>query len=107
MRSWRCRGVINEHVADEKAAGKNLINAETPPASPECASVLPGDVGNDWVQLCARFRRRPPPGSPTGLLGRFQGCRVWASSRYAGAAHIFCVRSIDNYIICIVVPLDT
>ena len=104
--STRC-GMNKDNSKPPHAAGNKLINAEMLLASPECASALPGDVGNDWVQLCARFRQRPPPGSPTGLLGRFQGCRVWASSRYAGTARIFCTCSIDNYIICIVVPLDT
>ena len=28
-------------------------NAKTPPALPECASALPGNVGDNWVQLCA------------------------------------------------------
>ena len=103
--STRC-GMGKDDPKTPHATRNESINAETPAASPECASALPGDVGDDWVQLCAQFRRRPPPGSPTGLLGRFQGCRVWASSRYAGAARIFCVRSVDDYIICIIVPLD-
>ena len=45
------------------AAGIQQGNAKTPPASPECASALPGDVGDDRARLCARFRRRPPLGS--------------------------------------------
>ena len=95
--SARC-GMNKDDPQPPHATGNKLINAEMPPALPECASALPGDVGDDWVQLCTRFRQHPPPGSPTGLLGRFQGCRVWASSRYAGAAHIFCTRSVDDYI---------
>ena len=39
-------------------------NTKMPPASSESTLALPGDVGDDQAQLCARFRRRPPPGSP-------------------------------------------
>jgi hypothetical protein len=56
-------------------------NTKTPPASPECASALPGD---DRALLCARFRRRPPPGSPIGLPGKFQRCRSRGMGRYTG-----------------------
>jgi hypothetical protein len=82
-------------------------NAKTPPASPECASALPGDVSADRAHICARFRRRQPPGSPMGLPGRFQVCRMKESGRYTGAARIFCARSVGNYIICIVEYLGT
>jgi len=43
---------------DTGGTGKNRGgNAKTPLASPECASVLPGDVGSDWVHNCTLFRR--------------------------------------------------
>ena len=38
----------------------------------------------DRAQLCARFRRRRPPGSPMGLPGKFQSHRLMAVSRYTG-----------------------
>ena len=82
-------------------------NVKTLPASSECASALPGDVSNDRVRLCARFRWRPPPGSPMGLHGEFQGCRNGGNGGYTSAARTFCARSAGYYIICIVVLVYT
>jgi len=56
------------------------------PVSPKCASVLPGNVSDDRAQLCAQFRRCPPPGSPMGLPGKFQGRRMGGNGRYTGSA---------------------
>jgi len=81
--------------------------AKTPPASPERASALPGDIGDDRAYKCARFRRRSFPWSPIGLHGEFQGCRARTSGRYTGAARVFCARSVGNYIICTVIVLYT
>ena len=43
------------------STGIHPKSAKTPPALPGCASALPGDVGDDPVQLCACFRWHPPP----------------------------------------------
>ena len=43
-----------------------------------------GDVGDDRVRICTRFRRRRPPGSPLGLPGRFHGAGGTASAKTPG-----------------------
>jgi hypothetical protein len=63
------RGTNQDHPNATTTQGFRRKAAKTPPASPERASALPGDVGEDWAQLCAQFRRRLPPGSPMGLPG--------------------------------------
>ena len=65
-------GTNKYHPNATSTAGFRRKNAKTPPASPECASVLPGDVGDDRVHICTRFRWCPPPGSPMGLPASFK-----------------------------------
>jgi len=100
-------GAGGDNPRGPHAAGSWLKSATTPPASPERASALPGDVGNDWAHICARFQRRRPPGSPMGHPGEFQGSRRRRSGRNTGAARIFCARSVGNSFICIVIVLYT
>ena len=57
-------GTHQDHPQPPHAAEKRPKNTQTPPASPKSASALSGDVGDNRAQFCARFRRRPPPGSP-------------------------------------------
>jgi hypothetical protein len=45
--------------------------------------------------------------SPMGLPTEFQAAARGPSGRYTGAARIFCVRSIGNYFISIVIVLYT
>jgi hypothetical protein len=57
------------------------IKGKTMLTSPGSASVLPGDIGNDWVQICTRYRWRPPPGSPLRLPGELQVSGGMGSAR--------------------------
>jgi len=89
------------------STGIHPKNTKTPPASPGCASALPGDVGDDQARLCTCFRWCPPPGSPMGLPGRFCDCSSRGTSGYTSAARVFCARSIGYYILCVLAPLYT
>ena len=55
--------------------------ARTTPASPDRASALPGDIGNDRASIYARSRQRRCPGSPLGLPGKFQASRGTGSAK--------------------------
>ena len=46
---------------------------------------LPGDVSNDWVQLCTWSWLRAPPGSPWGLPETFQLHRTRGKEGYTSA----------------------
>ena len=48
-------GTNKDHPPPLHAAETRRKNAKTPPASPEYASALPGDVGDNQVQLCTQF----------------------------------------------------
>jgi hypothetical protein len=48
-------GMDRDNPRGPHAAGSRPKSAKTPPASPECASALPGDVSNDRAHICARF----------------------------------------------------
>ena len=85
----------------------NPPHCRKPTKKCQSASALPGDAGNNQAQLCTWFQWHPPPGSPMGLPGKFQGCRNGANSRYTSVAYTFCVHSATYYIICIVVLLYT
>ena len=72
---------------------------KTLPASPEHASALPGDIGDDWAHICIQFRQHPLPGSPRDSLRSFQVLVTWLVSApptgaderqigYVGAADI-------------------
>ena len=82
-------GTNSEDPNATHATGDRRKNAQTPWASPECASALPGDVGNDRVHICTRSRWRPSPGSPMGLPGEFHLAGWSAKVRYSDAAHFF------------------
>ena len=69
----QAHGTNKGNTEPPHAARSRQINVKTLLASPKSALALPGDVSDDRVQLCARFRWRPPPGSPMGLPGKFQG----------------------------------
>jgi hypothetical protein len=66
-----------------------FFKSKTTSALPESASALPGDIAGDRAHFCARFRSRPPPGSPLRLPGKFQVTPWAASVRNAGVAHLF------------------
>jgi hypothetical protein len=54
---------------------------QTMPALPGSALVLPGDVDDDWAQLCARSRWHQGLGSPLRLPRKFQGTGGTGSAR--------------------------
>ena len=100
-------GTNRDDPRGTRAARMRHKNAKTPPASPERASALPGDVSDDRAHMCARFQRHLPPGSPERLSGKFRVHRSCASGRNASTARFFSARSVGNCIICIVDHLDT
>ena len=68
------------------AARITPATSKTTPASPGSASALPGDIGDDWARICARFQRRQPLGSPLRLPEKFQGAGGTRSTGTRGGA---------------------
>jgi len=77
-------GTNKGHHNPPHAAGNQIKNAKAPPASSECASALPGDVGDDRAHICARFRLHRRPGSLIRLPGEFQGTGGTGSAKTRG-----------------------
>ena len=78
------RGLPGTITEDPNAAPTTAIGqkkARTTPASPDRASALAGDIGNNRACIHARSRRRPSPGSPLRLPGKFQADRGTASAK--------------------------
>lgn len=48
-------GTNKGHHNPPHTAGNQIKNTKVPLASSECTSALPGDVGDDWAHICARF----------------------------------------------------
>ena len=57
------------------ASGITPRNTKMKLASSGSTSVLPGNVGDDWVHICTRSQLRQPPGSPLRLPGVSQAAR--------------------------------
>jgi hypothetical protein len=82
-------GTNKEHPNTAPAARITHKNAKGPPTSPECASALPVDVGDDRVHICTRFRWRKSPGSLMRLPGKFQGTGGTGRAQNASTARVF------------------